>query len=141
VFTDAANYIYQGLSPYYRDTYRYTPLLAILMQPNIFWFESFGKFLFILFDLICGYLIIKINDTQSNNKDNVVNIMAISFWFYNPITIAISSRGNAESLMAFLVLAFIYFFKIGSLILAGFFYAFSLHFKIYPVSKIYQIIF
>ncbi len=105
------------------------------MQPNIFLFESFGKFVFIFFDLICGYLIIKINDTQTNARHDLVNIIAISFWFYNPITIAISSRGNAESLMAFLVLAFIYFFKINSLILAGFFYAFSLHFKIYPVRK------
>ncbi len=135
MFTDAANYIYQDLSPYYRDTYRYTPLLAILMQPNIFWFESFGKFLFILFDLICGYLIIKINNTQTNTKDDITNVIAISFWFYNPITIAISSRGSAESLMAFLVLAFIYFLKINSLVLSGFFYAFSLHFKIYPVSN------
>jgi phosphatidylinositol glycan class M len=112
------------------------------MQPNIFWFESFGKLLFVLFDLLCGYLIIEINNLKTNasrnlNNNESINKIAISFWFYNPITIAISSRGNAESLMAFLVLTFIFCLKKGYLILAGFFYAFSLHFKIYPVLHLF----
>jgi len=101
------------------------------MQPNISIHESFGKFIFILFDLICGYLILKINLKQTD-KINFYE-PAIIFWFYNPITIAISSRGNAESLMAFLVLAFIYLLKTKSYLSAGVTYAISIHFKIYPV--------
>lgn len=80
--------------------------------------------------MLCGYLIIKINKV---NKDSSSDTAAILFWFYNPITIAISSRGNAESLMAFLVLIFIYCLKSENYLLAGFFYAISIHFKIYPV--------
>lgn len=99
------------------------------MQPNISIHESFGKFIFILFDLICGYLISKINLNQTNTFYEP----AILFWFYNPITIAISSRGNAESLMAFLVLAFIYLLNAKSYILAGIMYGIAIHFKIYPV--------
>lgn len=130
VFTDAARHVHQGESPYERDTYRYTPLLATILQPNITLTPSFGKLLFILFDMLCGYLIIKINQLNHDSKSDLESII---FWFYNPITIAISSRGNAESLMAFLVLALIYFVRKENFFLAGLFYAISIHFKIYPV--------
>ncbi len=101
------------------------------MQPNIYIHESFGKFLFITFDLLCGYLILKINEIDNfENKDKLVSLL---FWFYNPVTITISSRGNSESLMSFLVLAFILFIKKKSFILAGIFYALSIHYKIYPL--------
>lgn len=126
----------KGGSPYLRDTYRYTPLLAFLMQPNIFLNKSFGKILFIIFDLICGYLIMKINQMGCKKQDNLnrVVLVPLYFWFYNPITIAISSRGNAESLMSFLVLLFVFYLKKRSYIAAGILYALSIHFKIYPVT-------
>ena len=62
VFTDASRFISQGRSPYDRDTYRYTPLLAWLLLPTSWtshraWF-SFGKVLFALADVIAGYLIL-----------------------------------------------------------------------------------
>ena len=137
VFTDASRYVYAGQSPYMRDTYRYTPLLAQLLLPNIFLAECFGKLLFVLFDIACGYLILRINETQRAAR--TTQLAAICFWFYNPITVAISSRGNAESLMAFLVLACVLAMKSGRFALAGFFYGFSVHFKIYPVTYLLAI--
>ena len=152
VFTDAANYVYEvrlwgfskrcpwylfnllkGKSPYDRETYRYTPLLAIMLQPNIWLWKGFGKLVFIAFDLLCGLAILKINTSN--------RLASICFWFYNPITIIISSRGSAESIMSFIVLAFLWSFEQRNYFQAGFLYALAIHFKIYPLIYSLAIVF
>lgn len=52
VYTDGAQYVLQGGTPYDRHTYRYTPILAYLMTGNHIFFESFGKVLFSLVDIV-----------------------------------------------------------------------------------------
>jgi phosphatidylinositol glycan class M len=105
------------------------------LQPNIFFNESFGKYLFILFDLLCGLMILMINQMDNENSQS-----GLIFWFYNPLTIAISSRGNAESIMSFLVLIFIYFLLKKSFTIAGCLYALAIHFKIYPITYAFAIL-
>ena len=60
VFTDAARHVYEGGSPYERHTYRYSPLLAWLMVPNIVWSPNLGKLIFVLCDIFAGHLIYNI---------------------------------------------------------------------------------
>ena len=57
VVTDGAWYITQGETPFKWHTYRYPPLLAILMIPNIYISPHFGKILFFLLDGVCGLMI------------------------------------------------------------------------------------
>ena len=49
-----------SISPYRRETYRYTPLLAILLAPNKWLHKSFGKYLFSGCDILAGILIHKL---------------------------------------------------------------------------------
>lgn len=132
VFTDAARYITEGKSPYLRETYRYTPLLAILLTPNIFWFKSFGKCLFASADLLCGYLIHRILVLRGMRSKSALKVDAL--WLLNPMVANISTRGNAESLLGVMVLGTFYlvltrrYFYSACLV-----FGLSVHFKIYPV--------
>ncbi|KAK4518905.1 Alginate_lyase domain-containing protein [Mucor velutinosus] len=132
VFTDAARYITEGKSPYLRETYRYTPLLAILLTPNIFWFRSFGKCLFASADLLCGYLIHRILVLRGMPSKSALRFDAL--WLLNPMVANISTRGNAESLLGVMVLGTFYlvltrrYFYSACLV-----FGLSVHFKIYPV--------
>ncbi|KAG0680757.1 hypothetical protein C6P42_004692 [Pichia californica] len=134
VFTDAAKFISFNKSPFLRATYRYTPLLAWILLPttysnNKYWF-SFGKFIFIICDLITGY--ISMISLPLNYK-----FLSI-IWLFNPMVITISTRGSSESLLTLFVLLTTYFLlrnngkKNLDIIISGFLLGFSIHLKIYP---------
>ncbi|RQM24630.1 hypothetical protein B5M09_003099 [Aphanomyces astaci] len=55
VYTDASREILQGNSPFDRTTYRYTPILAYMLLPNVYLHEAWGKLLFVASDMIVGY--------------------------------------------------------------------------------------
>lgn len=115
-------------SPYDRDTFRYTPLLTYVMFPCL-WNIHLGKVLFIIFDLLCGVCIYKILQ-KTNTK---YPVYGTALWLLNPMVIAISTRGNAESIMSLLMLLCIYLFINKSYTLSAFVYGLSIHFKIYPI--------
>lgn len=46
VFSDAADLVSNGKSPFERSTYRYSPLLAFLLVPNSLVHRTWGKLLF-----------------------------------------------------------------------------------------------
>ena len=94
VFTDAARHVHYGGSPYERHTYRYTPLLAWLLLPNIFISPLFGKFLFGMFDVIASALIY--NFVKSERFPEDVAMKCSCFYLFNPLVAAVSSRGNAD---------------------------------------------
>lgn len=51
---DAASFVWKGESPYKRSTYRYSPLLAILLTPNVAVTKLCGKLLFCAADLVAA---------------------------------------------------------------------------------------
>lgn len=119
VFTDAADYLKRGMSPYDRHTYRYTPFLAELLSR--FPHKEFGRHLFCVADALCGYIILnerrarRRQKEQQKQKDGAIDdetSMAMSWlsvemvdallWLYNPLAINICTRGSSESLMVLL---------------------------------------
>ena len=136
VFTDASRYVTQGQSPYLRPTYRYTPLLAWILTPNIFLSANFGKILFSIVDLLNGLIIY--GNVKSRFNPSVA-FESLCLWLFNPITLVVSTRGNAESLIALAVLLTLYFHQRQSYFASGFSLGLAVHLKLYPI--IYSVVF
>ncbi|RWS02210.1 GPI mannosyltransferase-like protein [Dinothrombium tinctorium] len=133
VFTDGARYLSERRSPFLRHGYRYTPLLAYFLLPNIYCFYSFGKFLFAAFDVLTAVLIFKILSSDRIDVSRSVAKMCACLWLYNPLSLVISTRGSSESIITFLVLAVIYLLITKRYSFAGLLFGLVIHFKFYTV--------
>lgn len=137
VFTDAARFTFASASasPYTRETYRYTPLLAWLLYPTTwpgtFWF-SFGKVLFAAADIIAGYLIICVLRGPAVRMSEDRACRYASIWLLNPMVATISTRGSSEGLLGVLVMALLWAVLEKRVTLAGVLLGLGVHFKIYP---------
>lgn len=134
VFTDAARFISRGQSPYARDTYRYTPLLAWMIYPTTwpgtFWFSS-GKVLFAVGDVVAGWMMYRIlREYRGLEKERALKFASI--WLLNPMVATISTRGSSEGLLGVFVTALLWAVLARKTVLAGMLLGFAVHFKIYP---------
>lgn len=146
VFTDASRFLSQNRSPYDRDTYRYTPLLAWLLYPTVWgglW-SQFGKVVFALGDVGTGWLVYgvlarrfsaggkggKAGIGVQNAKARAMKFACI--WLLNPMVANISTRGSSEGLLAVIVVALLWAALRGRIVLAGALLGLGVHFKIYP---------
>jgi len=132
VFTDAARHVYEGDSPYNRHTYRYSPLLAYMMVPNIACSPNVGKLLFALCDVLAGYLIYTILRSDGLCSEARARLSSC-LWLYNPLVMNVSTRGSAESVIVSLVLLTIHLYRQKVFILTGLVYGLAIHMKIYPI--------
>lgn len=138
VFTDAARFVARGQSPYERETYRYTPILAWLLLPtaqttgrplvDAALFSS-GKVLFAAADLVAGWLLERVL-AKSMDGSSARKFAAI--WLLNPMVATISTRGSSEGLLGVLVMVLLSAVMARRVTLAGLLLGFSVHFKIYP---------
>lgn len=130
VFTDAARFVAQGRSPYERETYRYTPLLAWILTPTVYWFD-FGKVLFALGDVLAGWLLMNVLVKHYGvAKGRAVSFAAV--WALNPMVANISTRGSSEGLLGVLAIGLLKAGLERRIALAGAILGFSVHWKIYP---------
>lgn len=173
VFTDAARHVLNNRSPYERHTYRYSPLIALLLIPNISVHKSFGKILFCIIDVIDAFfirLIVKSsliffqNTSKTVHMANLPSVVGSSrkkskpsrgnnsghkqlddtltfttnlsmiIWLYNPLTVAISTRGNCDSIAVFFVLSTLYFLQCKKMyFVGGLLHGIAIHFRLYPL--------
>jgi phosphatidylinositol glycan class M len=134
VFTDAARITAHGHSPYDRETYRYTPLLAWMLLPTSWsstWF-SFGKILFAVGDIVAGWLIFLV--LRSEKKMDIERALKFaSIWLLNPMVATISTRGSSEGLLGVMVVAMLWAIMQKRTTLAGVLLGLGVHFKLYPL--------
>uniref|UniRef100_A0A0N5B629 GPI alpha-1,4-mannosyltransferase I, catalytic subunit n=1 Tax=Strongyloides papillosus TaxID=174720 RepID=A0A0N5B629_STREA len=144
VFTDAAQHVANGESPFSRTTYRYTPALAWFLLPCVK-FPNYGKFIFALTDILLGYVLYKIafQNMKLDSKTEKNFIVSLSIgWLFNPLSFVISSRGSSDALVCLFVLISLYLLLKGrwfsSSIIMG---LFAIHIKIYPIIYLPSIFF
>ncbi|MCL4122404.1 UNVERIFIED_CONTAM: hypothetical protein GTU68_007106 [Idotea baltica] len=130
VLTDGAREVSLGGSPFDRHTYRYTPFLAFMLLPNVKYSFLFGKFLFSFLDCCASKLVHHILVYEGHSQR--VATSAALLWLYNPLVVAISTRGNADSVVALLTLVLVYLLKVRLPILSGVALGLATHFKLYP---------
>ncbi|KAJ2746184.1 GPI mannosyltransferase 1 [Coemansia sp. BCRC 34301] len=131
VFSDAARFVWQGGSPYQRSTYRYTPLLAWALTPNVWLHPTFGKWLFVACDCVVGALVVRISRARGLDDQKAATYSAL--WLLNPQVANISTRGSAESVVCAAVMAAFYAFQRKNIALGSVLFGLAVHLKIYPV--------
>jgi len=131
VFTDASRHVLYGSSPYDRHTYRYTPILAWMLVPNLLITPLFGKLLFVGCDLLVSFLIYYYLSTDGYSENVAVKCSWI--WLFNPLVMAVSARGNADSMVVVLVILTLLLYRERIFLLTGISLGLAIHFKIFPI--------
>uniref|UniRef100_T1J704 GPI alpha-1,4-mannosyltransferase I, catalytic subunit n=1 Tax=Strigamia maritima TaxID=126957 RepID=T1J704_STRMM len=131
VFSDAALLVTDGKSPYSRPTYRYSPLLAWILTLNIYIDPIWGKLFFVTCDIITGHLIYCVHNIYGTSRR--WTRISTFVWLFNPLTLAISTRGSADSLMTCLVLSTLCLLLTKRYLSSGLMFGLAVHVRIYPL--------
>lgn len=131
VITDAARLVFDGQSPYERATYRYSPLLAFLLVPNVVLHRCWGKLLFSLADLVVGRYLQLI--LIRNGLSTGVSLKYASLWLLNPLSVNVSTRGSFDAITSALILWITSSLLGGSLGWAAVAFGVVVHLRVYPI--------
>lgn len=142
VFSDAARHVVNGNSPYNRHTYRYSPIIAYMLVPNILLGKNFGKLLFSLFDIFITMAVKTLVEHQLGPKSVLSRIPTYCsmIWLYNPMSIGISTRGNADSVPCYFIVLSLLFLQtnlvkgLKNYALSGFLLGVAIHLRLYPLA-------
>jgi phosphatidylinositol glycan class M len=118
-------------SPYARATYRYTPLLALVMSPIWLLKDPFGAFFGkIVFSFVSSFIVAPLlMQSPINASPTMVHLI----WTLNPMILNINTRGSSESLLIAMVLGSLVMLKRRRLGWAAVLWALSVHWKVYPI--------
>lgn len=144
IFSDAARHITNGASPYLRSTYRYTPLIALLLAPTVNVVSWGGKVTFIFFDLVVGVVLYRLGCLVALNISSTPGMIdraavkrtaavCAAAWLLNPLVSNISTRGSADSVAMLPIVAFVVALWEWRPLAAGAWLAVAVHIRLFPV--------
>ncbi|KAG5473187.1 hypothetical protein CUR178_03106 [Leishmania enriettii] len=131
IVVDGAREVLHGGTPFDRTTYRYTPLLAVLVLPAVLIANPLGKIIFTLSDLGAAYYCFRIllNFATERSAKWMTTVLIL----LNPVVLNVSTRGNSDMLISFMSMGVLAKFAEGRYFMAAAILGFAAHFKIYPV--------
>ena len=136
VVSDSAKHVLNGQSPFDRITFRYSPYLSYLLLLDHLIMPNIGKVIFSLFDILIGALIFEILKIKGESLE--FSKMSSSFgWLFNPLSIALSTRGSNDSLVILLIMSTLYYMYQGHFKRAGMCFGLSVHFRIFPIIFVF----
>lgn len=131
VYSEAAEYVYNGKSPYERQTYRYPPVLAIVLVGNFLFHRFFGKIIFALFDVLISKELMEIID--ETRRDEKFGNWWLTLWCFNPLSIYICCRGSSDSISSWFVLFMIKLMIQNRFDMAAIVLGLTIFIRIYPI--------
>lgn len=130
IITDGAAEMFHGGTPFDRATFRYTPLLAVLMAPSLWWHHA-GKLVFVICDIGAGYYCYQVL-LQFATVASAKSMVSL-FILFNPVVVNVSTRGNSDMVISLLSLIVLSKYFGGKYEQAAAWLGFAVHFKIYPI--------
>ncbi|WWC69321.1 uncharacterized protein I206_103259 [Kwoniella pini CBS 10737] len=113
--------------PYERSTFRYTPLLPLLISPSLI-HPLIGRFILVAISLIIPSLLLAF---PVSSRPGFWTTHLI--WTLNPFVLNINTRGSPESIICLFVILTLYCIRKGKENLAAMWLGISISWKIYPL--------
>merc|ERR1712137_835456 len=92
-----------------------------------------GKMLFGAADILVGWsALYEKNDKLPITHGSAWGSICAALWLFNPFTMTISTRGNGEALVIFMLVMQMKLLQSGSSVYAGLLFGLAVHWRIYP---------